>query len=99
MSVRKSVIAITGAFDEALDAGTPACSGGDFDFFYRILARGYTIVYDPAALSWHLHRRTWEELLVQYRGYGAGIAALWTGELMRDHEWGVLRSGIRIHLP
>jgi GT2 family glycosyltransferase len=91
MSVRRSVIAITGGFDEALDAGTPTCSGGDFDFFYRVLRRGYTIVYEPAALSWHEHRKAWRELLAQYQGYGVGISALWTRQLARDHEWGVLR--------
>ena len=26
--------------------------------FYRTLARGYRIVYEPAALVWHRHRRT-----------------------------------------
>ena len=35
--------------------------------------------------------KAWRELLAQYQGYGVGISALWTRQLTRDHEWGVLR--------
>ena len=59
-----------GLFDEALDAGTPTRAGGDNDIFYRLLAAGHRIVYDPAALSWHRHRREWPELRRTVFGYG-----------------------------
>src|SRR5262245_53736144 len=62
LALRRSVLEDVGPFDELLDAGTPTCSGGDYEMFLRILTAGYRIVYDPAALSWHRHRRTWEEL-------------------------------------
>lgn len=86
MALRRSVLAEVGMFDEALDAGTLTKSGGDTDMFAQILARGYHIVYEPAALNWHRHRRTSEELLAQAYGYGAGpyaaLAALW----LREHD-------------
>src|SRR3954452_22432114 len=62
MAVRRSLAERIGYFDEALDAGTPTQSGGDHEFFARILRAGHHIVYEPAALNRHRHRRTWEEL-------------------------------------
>jgi cellulose synthase/poly-beta-1,6-N-acetylglucosamine synthase-like glycosyltransferase len=90
MAVRKSVTAILGVFDEALDAGTPTRSGGDCEFFSRLLSRGFVIVYEPAALSWHRHRHTWPELTDTVYGYGVGIFAMWTRQLVQDHEARVL---------
>ncbi|HBY94681.1 MAG TPA: glycoside hydrolase family 2, partial [Chloroflexi bacterium] len=90
MALRRSLLEIIGPFDEALDAGTPTCSGGDTEIFSRILAAGYRIVYDPAALSWHHHRRTWQELLQTIYGYGVGVYALWTRRLLLEGNLGVL---------
>src|SRR5919112_1017896 len=80
-----------GAFDEALDAGTATRSGGDHEMFGRILAAGYRIVYEPRAVNWHRHRRTWEELRATLHGYGVGVYAVWTRRLLYDHEIGVFR--------
>jgi GT2 family glycosyltransferase len=91
MALRRSVMELVGPFDEALDAGTLTCSGGDTEMFSRILARGYRIVYDPAALNWHRHRRTWEELRHTLYGYGAGVYALWTRKLLFERELTVLK--------
>lgn len=78
MALRRSLLELVGPFDEALDAGTPTKSGGDHDMFTRILLHGYTIVYDPEALSWHRHRREWPELQEAVRGYGTGVWAYLT---------------------
>jgi len=86
MALRHSVVECVGSFDEALDAGTPTHSGGDTEMFSRILARGYRIVYDPAALNWHRHRRTWEELRQTLYGYGTGVYALWTRKFLFERE-------------
>jgi hypothetical protein len=59
--------------------------------FVRILSAGYRIVYDPAAVSWHRHRRTRGELLETVFGYGVGVYAMWTGLLLEKRELGVLR--------
>jgi GT2 family glycosyltransferase len=92
MSLRRSVLEEIGEFDEALDAGTLTKSGGDTEYFARILSRGFRIVYEPAALSWHRHCRTLEELRQTYYGYGVGTYAAWTRSLLRDREVGVMRG-------
>lgn len=91
MALRRCVMELVGPFDEALDAGTPTCSGGDTEMFSRILAGGYRIVYDPSALNWHRHRRTWEELRHTLYGYGAGVYALWIRKLLFERELTVLK--------
>lgn len=90
MALRKSVVNLVGPFDEALDAGTPSLSGGDNEMFSRILARGYRIVYEPEAINYHCHRRTWRELRQTLYGYGVGVYAAWTRSLLRDREFSVL---------
>jgi GT2 family glycosyltransferase len=91
MALRRSVLARVGDFDERLDAGTPSRSGGDHEMFARILSAGYRIAYDPAAVSWHRHRRTESELLDTIYGYGVGVYAMWTGLLLERRELGVLK--------
>ncbi|MGH7767118.1 MAG: glycosyltransferase [Candidatus Binatia bacterium] len=91
MALRKTAPELVGFFDEALDAGTPTHSGGDHEMFSRILMAGYNIIYDPAALSWHRHRRTWEELRRAVYGYGVGVYALMTRHLLVEGELGVVR--------
>jgi GT2 family glycosyltransferase len=89
MALRRSAFDLLGPFDEALGAGTPTRSGGDRDYFTRILAAGYRIDYDPAALSWHRHRREWSELRAALRGHGTGVSAYLTRQLMQG-EWRAL---------
>ena len=87
MALRREALQQVGPFDEALDAGTPTRSGGDTEMFSRILANGYRIVYDPAALSWHRHRSTWSELIKAIYGYGVGAYAIFTKALFFEGEW------------
>jgi cellulose synthase/poly-beta-1,6-N-acetylglucosamine synthase-like glycosyltransferase len=95
MAIRKSILAEIGPFDPALDAGTRSESGGDHEFFSRILRAGYKIVYEPRALNWHRHRRTWEELRRAMYGYGVGAYASWTRTLLHERDPGVLRLGFK----
>ncbi len=87
MSLRRSVVETVGGFDNALDAGTPTQSGGEAEMFSRILAAGYRIVYEPAALNWHRHRRSDADLTKAIHGYGVGTysylirALLWNREI------------------
>ncbi|MDB5059392.1 MAG: glycosyl transferase family 2 [Chloroflexi bacterium] len=94
MALRRSTLENLGPFDEALDAGTPTHSGGDHEMFSRILAAGYTIVYEPAALNWHRHRRSQEELRRTVYGYGVGVYAAWTRSLLVEREFGVAKSAV-----
>lgn len=94
-ALRKSVLEKVGLYDEALDAGTPTRSGGDHDMFCRILAKGYTIVYDPGALSWHRHKPEWALFRKTVFGYGVGVYASLTRSFLVEREWGALRAGWR----
>jgi len=89
MALRKSSSDFIGLFDEALGAGTPAVGGEDCELFARILRAGYRIVYDPRALSWHRHRRTWEELQKILQGYGIAVYAFWTRIFVVNREFSV----------
>lgn len=89
MALRRNITEHVGDFDEALDGGTATRSGGDTDMFIRILAAGYKIVYEPAALNWHRHRRSWQELCDTIYGYGVGTYAAWTRSLLLGREFGV----------
>lgn len=91
MAIRKSYITETGLFDETLDSGTPTQSGGDHEFFARILLAGYHIIYDPEILSWHRHRRSWEEAKKAMYGYGVGVYAFWTRLLLVEKQYSILR--------
>ncbi|HTM91086.1 MAG TPA: glycosyltransferase [Flavisolibacter sp.] len=91
MALRKSIISKTGWFDEALDAGTPTQSGGDHEFFARIMLAGYHIIYDPEALSWHRHRRTWKEAVKAIHGYGIGVYAFWTKLFLIERQYSIIQ--------
>jgi glycosyltransferase involved in cell wall biosynthesis len=95
LAIRKSAFDLVGPFDERLDAGTPTCSGGDNDMLCRILAAGYRVVYDPAALNWHCHRREWTEVRRTLYGYGVGVSAFWTKRFACDRELSVPKLGAR----
>lgn len=95
MAIRREAVSEIGFFDEALDGGTPTMSGGDQEFFSRALARGFRIVYEPAALVWHRHRRDWTELRHTLFGYGVGLFAWWTRALIIEKEITVLYWGSR----
>lgn len=90
MSIRRQAVDLIGPFDDALDAGTPTHSGGDAEYFARILGRGYRIAYEPRALSFHRHRRTRRELRRAFYGYGVGVYAAFTRSLLLEREWTVL---------
>lgn len=91
MAVRRQTLLDLGGFDERLDGGLPTRSGGDHEMFVRLLTAGHRLVYDPAAVSWHRHRRTMPELLDTVYGYGVGVYAMGTGLLLERRELGWLR--------
>lgn len=95
MALRRDILEEVGLFNETLDVGTPARSGGDTEMFSRILANGFQIIYDPAALSWHRHRKTWKELRETIYGYGVGTYAYWTSKLLEEGEWSVLMIALQ----
>lgn len=73
MAFRRSLFDAIGGFDPALDVGTSTNGGGDLDMFFRVLKAGHTLVYEPAAIVRHRHRRTYAELRTQIANNGVGF--------------------------
>jgi O-antigen biosynthesis protein len=76
MAYRRAVFAEIGYFDPALDVGTPTNGCGDLEMFIRILRSGYALIYEPAAMIRHRHRREYAKLRQQI-GYNGSLYALW----------------------
>jgi cellulose synthase/poly-beta-1,6-N-acetylglucosamine synthase-like glycosyltransferase len=89
LSLRREWLEQMGGFDEALDVGSVARGCGDLDIMARTLRDGGWLVYDPAAVVWHQHRRTMRELRRQMFDYGWGFCAYCTKH-SRDLELGNL---------
>jgi cellulose synthase/poly-beta-1,6-N-acetylglucosamine synthase-like glycosyltransferase len=97
MAFRRQLFEAIGLFDVALDVGTPSRGGGDLEFFHRVVARGHTLVYEPAAMVWHLHRRDFAALRRQLydngSGFGAYLLTCWRNRTVRRRL--LLRFAIR----
>lgn len=77
MAFRKDLFHKVGYFDERLDVGAAGCSG-DSEMWFRILAHGGTIHYNPRAVAYHQHRQELPALKKQLFHYMRGhtVAAL-----------------------
>jgi len=89
-------LAQLGGFDAHLGIGTPACGGEDLDAYTRLILAGNQIVYQPASLLRHQHRRNMAAVSQQVRGYGAGLTAMLTKHLI---EAGSTRSAVLRRIP
>lgn len=74
MAFRKRVLEEIDFFDERLDVGAAGCSG-DSEIWYRILAAGYIIQYNPRVIVFHEHRKQMDALHKQVFSYMRGHAA------------------------
>jgi O-antigen biosynthesis protein len=73
-----------GGFDVALGAGTPARAGEDTAAITDLMLDGGTFVYQPGAVMWHEHRQEFAEVERQLDGYGSGLTAFYTREVLRN---------------
>jgi len=73
MSFRRSLFDEIGFFDPALDVGTVTNGGGDLDIFFRTLKEGHKLVYEPSAVVFHCHRRSYYKLREQIANNGIGF--------------------------
>ena len=69
-------------FDPALGGNGPSRCGQDIAAFFQVITRGYTLVYEPAAAIYHLHRREYKALQRQIYYYGVGMTAYLTKSLL-----------------
>jgi GT2 family glycosyltransferase len=75
MSFNTEMLRAMGGFDQATGTGTVARGGDDLAAFFAVIAAGHSLVYQPAAMVWHRHRRDLESLSNQAYGYGVGLGA------------------------
>jgi GT2 family glycosyltransferase len=97
MAFRRADLMDVGGFDERLGAGAAGCSE-DSEAWYRLLARGRTIRYDPRAVVFHAHRGDVEGLRRQMYLYMRGHVAALFVQFERSGHWGNLRR-LAITLP
>lgn len=84
MAFSAALLRELGGFDPATGVGSAARGGDDLLAFFRTVAAGYGIVYQPAAIAWHHHYRTFEALENQAYGYGVGLSAYLTAAIARE---------------
>lgn len=99
--VRRRLLEL-GGFDPALDVGTVTGGGGDLEMFFRVVAAGDLLVYEPSAVVRHVHRHTVKNLVKQRKGDGTGSYSFWSGagarydarqaEAFRELAWHWFRS-------
>lgn len=97
MAFRKKIFDEVGLFDERLDVGAAGCSG-DSEIWYRILAHGFSIKYNPRAVVFHEHRKEMKALQKQIFSYmrGHAAAALIQHEVEQPADY---KKHIYINLP
>ncbi len=75
IAFRRDALIAMGGFSTELGAGTPAHGGEDIDVLRRAITAGHGLLYEPAALMWHNHRRSYLALRTQMFRYGVGLSA------------------------
>lgn len=96
MAFRRSFLDRIGLFDPALDVGTPTNGGGDLEMFFRVLKEGGTLVYEPAAIVRHRHRKNYDELRTQIANNGIGFYSylVRSAGAYPDERVGLVRLGV-----
>ncbi len=94
MGFRKDIFSQVGHFDERLDVGAAGCSG-DSEIWYRILASGNTIHYNPRAIVSHYHRDGMDKFKYQIFHYMRGFTAALLIQYQRFRHKGNLRHLFR----
>lgn len=84
MAFRRTTLQKMGGFDNALGAGTIARGGDDLASFVSALKTGDQLAYEPGAIVWHFHRRDFEGMRRQAYGYGVGLGAFLTKQVVED---------------
>jgi glycosyltransferase involved in cell wall biosynthesis len=78
MAFTKVFLQSISGFDPALVSG----GGEDHAAFFQVITRGYKLVYEPAALVYHCHRRDYKGLYKQLYRFGTGFTAYLTRSLL-----------------
>ncbi len=83
---RRSLLAELGGYDDRLGTGTRTRGGEDLDIYLTCIRGGHQLVYEPAALVRHDHRREIDLLRRQVFDYGVGLGAVITKHFLSRDE-------------
>jgi glycosyltransferase involved in cell wall biosynthesis/SAM-dependent methyltransferase len=97
MAFRREAFGLVGGFDERLGAGATGCSE-DSEVWYRLLARGHGILYEPAAVVHHHHRDDMAAVHRQLTSYAEGHLTALFVQFSRSRNPGELRRAL-VRLP
>jgi glycosyltransferase involved in cell wall biosynthesis len=97
MAFRREIFSLVGLFDERLDVGAAGCSG-DSEFWYRVLAEGFSCLYDPTAVVYHYHRTDYDSFKRQIFYYMRGHVSALLIQFEKYKHWGNLRR-LLLSLP
>ncbi|MDX1509770.1 MAG: glycosyltransferase family A protein [Nitriliruptorales bacterium] len=100
LAVRRELVEQLGLFDAALDMGSPARTGGDTYAIYLVMRSGHRVVYTPAAVASHVHRRTMAELEAMVANYSTGGYTWMLHALISCGDLSVVKTGLdwfRLH--
>jgi glycosyltransferase involved in cell wall biosynthesis len=95
MAFRKAIFEEVGYFDARLDVGAAGCSG-DSELWYRILANGYAIEYNPRAVVQHSHRNSMRDLKKQLFCYMRGFTVAMLIQHQRFGHRGNLKHLLKV---
>jgi GT2 family glycosyltransferase len=84
MAFRTERLRRLGGFDPRLGAGATVRAGEDIDALMRMVLSGQALVYEPAAVVWHSHRRDPRVVRRTVYAYGVGLTAVMTKALLGD---------------
>ena len=91
MIFRRDVFRTVGMFAEDLGPGTPARSGDDKYYFFKIVRLGYRICQEPTRQVWHRHRDDFQALARIMNDYGVAEFAFATRCIVADRELSAVR--------
>lgn len=107
LAVKRETALALGGFDEALGVGTMLPGGDENDLLWRLLDRGFEVLYEPNAVVYHEHRKDVDEAVDQLAGYQLAMVALLT-KIVRQSRgqerwsalafllWRLLKPGYRL---
>jgi GT2 family glycosyltransferase len=84
MALTASFIRSVGGFDPALGRVGPVRCSQDIAVFFQAIAQGYKLVYEPASLLYHQHRRDYLGLRKQTYNHSVGYTAYLTKSLSEN---------------
>jgi GT2 family glycosyltransferase len=102
-AIRRGVFGSWAGFDERLGVGTRMVGAEEHDAFFRLIDRGYRVVYTPAASVYHTEPAADAEVRRlrqrQLRSASAYLALLVTEE--KRYRWRAAKYGLRVlaHRP